>query len=151
MRAGKAAVSGVVGIGLAAALASTAPGRPGPLAQSIGFSRVVLQDQPLGLDNRHTVTARAQFEPGGAAGWHSHPGEEIGYALEGVVELSVAGRSPIQLKAGDAFFIPAGVAHNGRNLGQGRAALLSVFVLENGKPVATPAKAPSAQPVDKRP
>jgi quercetin dioxygenase-like cupin family protein len=110
------------------------------LAQA-GFSRVVLQDQPLSVPGKHTVTARAEFAPGASAGTHTHPGEEMGYALEGSIELTVAGRPDVLLKPGDVFFIPAGVAHNGRNPGATKAALLSVFVAEQGKPLATPVTA----------
>ena len=110
------------------------------LVAQTGFSRIILQDQPLSVPGRHTVTARAEFAPGASAGLHTHPGEEMGYMLEGGVELSVEGRPTAMLEPGDVFFIPAGVPHNGRNLGATKAALLSVFVAEQGKPLATPVK-----------
>jgi quercetin dioxygenase-like cupin family protein len=103
-----------------------------------GFSRIVLQDQPLSVAGRHAVTARAEFAPGAAAGRHAHPGEEIGYILEGSVELSVEGRPTVLLKPGDVFYIPMGVPHDGRNPGSSKAALLSTFVAEQGKPLASP-------------
>lgn len=109
------------------------------LVAQAGFSRVVLQDQPLSVTGRHAVTARAEFGPGAAAGRHVHPGEEIGYILEGTVELSVEGRPTVTLKPGDVFYIPMGVPHDGRNPGTMKAALLSTFVAEQGKPLATPA------------
>jgi len=102
------------------------------------FSRAVLRDQPLSVTARHAVTARAEFGPGAAAGRHAHPGEEIGYILEGTVELSVEGRPTVTLKPGDVFYIPMGVPHDGRNPGTTKAALLSTFVAEPGKPLATP-------------
>ena len=108
------------------------------LVAQTGFSRVVLQDQPLSVPGRHAVTARADFGPGAAAGFHSHPGEELGYILEGTVELSVRGRPTVTLKPGDVFYIPSGVPHDGRNPGATKAALLSTFVAEQGKPLATP-------------
>ena len=114
-------------------------GTAGLVAQT-GFSRVVLQDHPLSVPGRHAVTARAEFAPGGSAGLHTHPGEELGYVIEGSVELSVEGRATVALKPGDVFFIPAGVPHDGRNLGTVKAAILSVFVAEQGKPLATPSK-----------
>jgi quercetin dioxygenase-like cupin family protein len=89
---------------------------------------------------RHGVTARAEFAPGATAGLHVHPGEEFGYVIEGEVELSVEGRSPVTLQKGDVFFIPAGAPHDGRNPGTVKAAILSVFIAEQGKPLATPAK-----------
>jgi quercetin dioxygenase-like cupin family protein len=123
--------SGVVAIGLVAAAALT-------LTAQTGFSRVVLQDQPLSVAGRHAVTARADFEPGANAGRHAHPGEELGYILEGTVELSVHGRPTVTLKPGDVFYIPSGVPHDGRNPGTTKAALLSTFIAEQGKPLATP-------------
>jgi quercetin dioxygenase-like cupin family protein len=101
---------------------------------------VVLQDYALSVADRHGVTARADFAPGASAGFHVHPGEELGYIIEGTIELSVEGRPTVALKPGDVFFIPAGVRHDGHNPGAVKAALLSVFVAEQGKPLATPAK-----------
>jgi quercetin dioxygenase-like cupin family protein len=118
-------------------IAVAAAGAIGLTAQT-GFSRIVLQDQPLSVAGRHAVTARAEFAPGAAAGRHAHPGEEIGYILEGTVELSVQGRPTVMLKAGDVFFIPSGVAHDGRNPGTTKAALVSTFVAEPGRPLASP-------------
>jgi quercetin dioxygenase-like cupin family protein len=125
---------------VAGALAAGLLGSGATLVAQTGFSRVVLQDEPLSVPGRHTVTARAEFRPGASAGLHTHPGEEMGYALEGTIELSVEGRPIVTLKPGDVFFIPAGVPHNGRNLGPTKAALLSVFVAEQGKPLATSVK-----------
>jgi quercetin dioxygenase-like cupin family protein len=125
----------LVSITLAIALMAT--GAVCLVAQA-GFSRVVLQDQALSVAGRHAVTARAEFGPGAAAGRHAHPGEEIGYILEGIVELSVQGRPTVTLKPGDVFYIPSGVPHDGRNPGPTKAALLSTFVAEQGKPLATP-------------
>jgi quercetin dioxygenase-like cupin family protein len=123
--------SGVFAIALASA------GAIGVTAQG-GFSRVVLQDQALSVAGRHAVTARAEFGPGANAGRHAHPGEEIGYILEGTVELSVEGHPTVTLKPGDVFFIPSGVPHDGRNPGAAKAALLSTFVAEPGKPLTSP-------------
>ena len=108
-------------------------------AQS-GFSRVVLQDHPLSAPGRHAVSARADFAPGAAAGRHTHPGEEIGYILEGTVQLSVEGRATATLRQGDVFYIPSGVPHDGHNPGSVKAAILSTFFAEQDKPLASPAK-----------
>lgn len=111
-----------------------------PNAQTPGFTRAVLQDQPLSSPGRHAVVARAEFVPGGQAGKHTHPGEELGYVVEGSLELIVEGQPPKTLKAGDVFFIPAGVVHDARNVGSGKAAVLATYIVETGKPVASPAK-----------
>ena len=109
-------------------------------AQQPGFTRKMLQDQNLTVSDRHAVQVLADFVPGGAAGKHTHPGEELGYVLEGTLELQVAGQPPRTLKAGETFFIPAGVVHDGKNVGTGPAKVLATYIVEKGKPVASPAK-----------
>jgi quercetin dioxygenase-like cupin family protein len=108
-------------------------------AQQPGFTRKMLQDQDVSVSDRHAVQVLAQFAPGAAAGKHTHPGEELGYVLEGTLQLEVAGQPPRTLNAGEAFFIPAGVVHDGRNIGAGPAKVLATYVVEKGKPVASPA------------
>ena len=108
-------------------------------AQQPGFTRKMLQDQAVGATDRHAVQVIAEFVPGGAAGKHTHPGEELGYVLEGTLQLEVAGQPPRTLNAGEVFFIPAGVVHDGRNIGAGPAKVLAIYVVEKGKPVASPA------------
>src|SRR5437667_12772415 len=82
-------------------------------AQQPGFTRKMLQDQVVGATDRHVVQVIAEFVPGGAAGKHTHPGEELGYVLEGALLLEVDGQPPRTLKAGDAFFVEAGKVHDG--------------------------------------
>ena len=109
-------------------------------AQQAGFARTQLQDQELSVAGRHVVQARADFEPGAATGKHTHPGEEIGYVLEGKVQITIAGHPPAVFKQGDAIFVPAGAVHEGKNVGTTAARILSTYVLEKGKPLSTPVK-----------
>ena len=108
--------------------------------QQPGFTRKMVQDQDLSIAGRHAVQVQAEFSPGAAAGKHTHPGEELGYILEGSLELLVEGQPPRTLKAGDSFFIPAGTVHDGKNVGSGAAKVFATYIVEKGKPVATPAK-----------
>ena len=110
------------------------------IAQQAGFTRALLQDQELSDATRHAVQVRAEFEPGAAAGRHTHPGEELGYVLEGTLLLEIDGKPPVTLKAGDVFFVPAGIVHDGKNVGSGPAKVFATYVVEKGKPVASPAK-----------
>jgi len=109
-------------------------------AQQPGFTRTTLQDQDLSIKDRHAVVARAEFIPGGAAGRHTHPGEELGYVVSGTLQLLVDGQPPRTIKAGEVFFVPAGIVHDGKNVGKGKAVVLATYVVEKGKPVASPAK-----------
>jgi quercetin dioxygenase-like cupin family protein len=110
------------------------------IAQQAGFTRTALQTQDLSTPGKVAVQARAEFDPGVAAGRHTHPGEELGYVLEGQLELRIDGQAPRIVKAGEVFFVPAGLVHDGINTGNGKAKVLATYVVEKGKPVATPAK-----------
>ena len=109
-------------------------------AQQPGFTRKMLQDQNLSAQGRHAVQVVAEFAPGVAAGKHTHPGEELGYVLEGSLLLEIEGEAPRTLKAGDSFFVPAGKPHDGKNTGSGPAKVLATYIVETGKPVASPVK-----------
>ena len=71
---------------------------------------------------------------------HRHPGEEIAYVIEGLLEYVVEGRSPVTLKAGEVVFIPAGAVHAVKNVGSGNAAELATYIVEKGKPLVVPVK-----------
>ena len=111
-----------------------------PQAQQPGFTRTMLQKGDISAPGREAVQVKAEFTPGAAAGKHTHPGEELGYILEGTLLLEVEGKPPVTLNAGDYFFVPAGVIHDGRNIGAGNAKVLATYVVEKGKPIATPVK-----------
>jgi len=64
-----------------------------------------------------------------------HPGEEIIYVLEGTLEYGVEGQPKVVLKPGDVLFVPAGVFHSARNVGDTPGSELATYVLEKGKPL----------------
>jgi len=77
-------------------------------AQQAAFKRTVLQQADISAPGREAVTAFVEFQPGGSPGRHTHPGEEIGYVIEGTVVLEREGKPNATLRAGEAFLIPAG-------------------------------------------
>jgi quercetin dioxygenase-like cupin family protein len=121
--------------GLAAALGAGAL-----YAQAPGFKRTEVQDRDLSIAGRHAVQAKAEFDPGGAVGRHTHPGEELSIVLEGQLLLEVDGQPARTVKAGESFFIPAGTIHAGKNTGKGKAVVFATYIVEKGKPVATAVK-----------
>jgi quercetin dioxygenase-like cupin family protein len=102
-----------------------------------GTKRTDLQRHDLGTSGREAIQVRVDFDPGAAFDRHTHPGEEIIYVLEGSLEYQVEGKSPVRLKAGDVFFVPAGTVHTARNVGSGPAAELATYVVEKSKPLVT--------------
>ena len=106
-------------------------------AQLAGSKRTDLQRHDLTAPGREVVQVRVDFDPGYVSPRHKHPGEEIVYVLEGVLEYEVEGRPPVTLRAGDVLFIPAGTIHAARNVGSGNGAELATYVVEKGKPLIT--------------
>jgi quercetin dioxygenase-like cupin family protein len=113
----------------------------GILAQQPAFKRTVLQQSDLSAPGREVVQAVADFEPRATPGRHTHPGEEVGYVLEGTFLVEQDGKPPVTLKAGGSFLIPAGTVHNATNTGPGAGKILATYIVEKGKPLATPAPA----------
>jgi quercetin dioxygenase-like cupin family protein len=130
----KAVTAVVVTLGLAGLVVGVG-------AQQPGFKRTVLQQSALSVPGREAVTASVEFQPGSTVGPHTHPGEEIGYILEGSIELEQAGKPTVTLGVGKTFFIPAGTVHNATNKTSSLSRVLANYVVEAGKPLATPAAA----------
>jgi quercetin dioxygenase-like cupin family protein len=107
-------------------------------AQQAGFKRTVLQQGNLSVQGREVVQAIAEFQPGATVGRHTHPGEEIGYILEGAVVLEQEGKPTVTLGAGKTFLIPSGTVHNATNSSSSQARVLATYIVEKGKPLATP-------------
>jgi quercetin dioxygenase-like cupin family protein len=112
----------------------------GVAAQQPTFKRTVLQQADISVPGREVITAVAEFQPGATPGRHTHPGEEIGYILEGTVSLEQDGKPAVTLGPGKSFLIPAGTIHNATNTGSTQARILATYLVEKGKPLATPAK-----------
>ena len=80
----------------------------------------------------------AEIGPSQIAGRHTHPGVDTGYVLDGGAILLVEGKPDQELKAGDSYAVPAGVPHDIKTGDKGLK-IMAVYVVEDGKPVATPA------------
>jgi quercetin dioxygenase-like cupin family protein len=104
-------------------------------AQQQGVTRTPLQQHDLSVPGREMVQVRVDLAPGVTFPPHSHPGEEIVYVIEGVLEYRVEGKPPVTLKAGEVLFIPAGAVHGVTNVGSGNAAELATYIVEKGKPL----------------
>jgi quercetin dioxygenase-like cupin family protein len=113
------------------------------MAQAPALTRTIVTKADVSVPNREAVIARVEVAPGGVAGWHTHPGDEISYVMEGEATLMIAGQPPRKVAAGEGFVIPAGVVHNAKNDGATAIKLVGVYVVEKGKPLASPAPAPA--------
>jgi quercetin dioxygenase-like cupin family protein len=110
------------------------------MAQTPAIQRTVVTRKDVSVPGREAVVARVEITPGGYAGKHTHPGDEISYIMEGEGEVLMEGQPPLKVKPGDGFVVPAGVKHDAHNTGSGTLKLVGVYVVEKGKPLATPAQ-----------
>jgi len=106
-----------------------------PKSWQQGLSRTDLVRQDLGAAEREVIQARVDFEPGVTSPRHAHPGVEVAYVISGTFEYELEGRAPVTLKAGDSLFIPEGVAHIARNVGQDKGSELATYIVKKGEPV----------------
>lgn len=110
-----------------------------PHAQPPGVQRQVLERAAGPVEGQEVLLVRVEIAPGTATGRHSHPGIETGYVVAGEVVMQIDGEAPRTLVPGDSYLIPAGRIHDVRVAGGRPARALATFVVERGKPLATPA------------
>jgi len=133
----KSVFAGVALLSVAGLIAAQTPA-PAP-----ALTRTIVTKGDVSVPNREGVVARVEITPGGAAGWHTHPGDEISYVADGEATVMIAGQAPRKVAAGEGFVIPAGIVHNARNDGTTTVRVIGVYVVEKGKPLASPAAEPA--------
>ena len=101
------------------------------------LKRTEIQRGPLSLPGREMVQVRTEIPVGVASGWHTHPGEEVGYIIAGTVQMEIKDRPTLTLNAGDGFLIPPRVPHNALDLGPDTGMMLSTYIVEIGQPIST--------------
>jgi quercetin dioxygenase-like cupin family protein len=87
---------------------------------------------------------RVTYAPGGKSGAHHHAGSVFAYVLSGAIRSEVTPGGPVKVyKAGESFFEPPGSSHLvSENASDTEpAALLAVFVADEGAQLTLPGKA----------
>jgi quercetin dioxygenase-like cupin family protein len=102
-----------------------------------GIQRTEVQRSLFSIPGREIVQVLTVLPAGVESGWHTHPGEEVGFIAAGTVEMLVKDQSPRTLHAGEGFLIPPGTPHNARDLGPETGRMLSTYIVEVGKPLLT--------------
>src|SRR3989475_9610740 len=125
--------------GITAFVAAQASAQGAPPAATTGVTRKILSQMEGPAPGYQTLLVEATIEAGVAVGRHTHPGIESAYVLEGGFELPVEGQPTRTLKAGDGFQIPPETPHAGGKPGSAKTRVLITYVVEKGKPLASPA------------
>ena len=106
-------------------------------AQATAVHRVPIQEQPYPAGHQ-SLTVKTKVDKGGTVLPHTHPGVEMSYLLEGQGTLKIAGQPDRVVSAGDSFSIPAEAVHSLTNTGPGAITMVTTYVVEKDKPLATP-------------
>jgi quercetin dioxygenase-like cupin family protein len=122
---------------LAAIALTAAADEPSAAPQPV---RTILErhDQS-GVPGKEIVIGTAMLPAGTSIGYHTHPGDESGYVLKGVLILRTRGQADRTLKAGDSFFNPRGAVHSLSTVpGEEGGTAMSTWIIDKGQPLATP-------------
>ena len=81
----------------------SAGGRASTDALTATLARTEIQRRTSAIPGRDIVQVRTEIPAGVASGWHTHPGEEVGYIVAGTVQMEIAGRTTLVLHPGKGF------------------------------------------------
>ena len=109
------------------------------LAQPQLIHRETLQTRDIPVPTWRTQLMRVSIDHGGLVARHTHPGLEIGYIEQGQAEVKIKGRPDQALHRGYSFAVLADTPHSVQNTGPGELIILSTYVVDKSKPLATPA------------
>jgi|SRR5512132_1926746 quercetin dioxygenase-like cupin family protein len=101
------------------------------------LKRTQLQRSASSIPGREIVQVITEIPAGVESGWHTHPGEEVGFIVAGTVEMMIRGQETLTLHAGDGFLIPPRTPHNALDVGPETGRMLSTYIVEVGQPLAT--------------
>lgn len=101
------------------------------------LKRTEIQRAASSVPGRTIVQVLTEIPEGVASGWHTHPGEEVGYILGGTVRMEIEGHPDLHLETGHGFLIPPGTPHNATDLGPGTGMMLSTYLVDPDEPLAT--------------
>jgi quercetin dioxygenase-like cupin family protein len=106
-------------------------------ALSATLKRTEIQHRSSSIDGREIVQVRTEIPAGVASGWHTHPGEEVGYIVAGTVQMEIKDQATLTLHAGEGFLIPPRTPHNALDLGPETGVMLSTYIVEIGEPISS--------------
>src|SRR5579859_5530052 len=104
-----------------------------------GVTRKILSQTDGPTPGYVTLVVDIEIEPGVTIGRHTHPGIESAYMLDGGFDLPIEGQPIVAFKPGMAVVVPANTPHAGGKNGDKKSHIISTYIVEKGKPLASPA------------
>lgn len=111
---------------------------PAATQQTATIKRTPLQKFDVPGTNYETVIGIAEVVPNVNIGRHTHPGPESGFMLDGEMVLMVDGQPDKTVKSGESYQLAPRVIHDAK-AGPNGAKVIATYVVEKGKPLASPA------------
>ncbi len=106
--------------------------------QTATIKRTPLQKFDVPGTNYETVIGMAEIVPNVNIGRHTRPGPEAGFMLAAEMVLLIEGQPAKTVKIGESYQVPSGAIHDAK-AGPNGAKVIATYVVEKGKPLASPA------------
>ena len=120
-------------------IASDASAQTPPPVTTPGVTRKILSQIDGPTPGYVTLVVDIEIEPGVTIGRHTHPGIESAYMLEGGFDLPIEGQPTVAFKPGTGVVVPPNTPHAGGKNGDKKTHIVSTYIVEKGKPLASPA------------
>jgi quercetin dioxygenase-like cupin family protein len=120
-------------------IASDASAQTPPPVTTPGVTRKILSQIDGPTPGYVTLVVDIEIEPGVTIGRHTHPGIESAYMLDGGFDLPIEGQPMVAFKPGMGVVVPPNTPHAGGKNGDKKSHIISTYIVEKGKPLASPA------------
>ena len=107
------------------------------------IKRTILETFDVPNSNYETVIMLVELAPQINTGLHTHPGFDAAYCIEGDLTVLERGAPAKLIHAGQSWHVRPGVVHEVK-AGERITKVLAMYVVEKGKPLATPWQPPQA-------
>jgi quercetin dioxygenase-like cupin family protein len=109
--------------------------REGEMAEPM--RRKILERFDVPESNYETVIMHVEVAANANTELHTHPGFDAAYLLDGEITVLERGQPPKLIQPGQSWHVRPGVVHEVK-AGDRPAYVLAMYVVEKGKPLATP-------------
>jgi quercetin dioxygenase-like cupin family protein len=100
------------------------------------MKRTILERFDVPDSNYETVIMDVEVAARAKTGLHTHPDFDAAYLLDGEITVPERGETPKTIHAGQSWHVRPGVVHEVE--AGDPAQVLAMYVVEKGKPLATP-------------
>jgi quercetin dioxygenase-like cupin family protein len=118
-------------------VATWTPGAARAQQHPEGVERKILMRQDLSMPGWQAVMIQTTMQPGGAEGWHTHPGTLVEYVMKGPWTMERRGKPTATYQTGETFSVVEGEVHQAINPGKTAVRGLAILIVDKSKPMTT--------------